>query len=300
MQSKQTPTIEVRGVTKSYGRTKAVDGLDFDVYPGKVTGFLGPNGAGKTTTMRIILGLIHPTSGSAHVLGSPYADLEDPLRKVGALIEGAGYHPARSARRHLIGVASTGGLDEARVDEVLAMVDLESAADRKVEGYSLGMRQRLGLATALLGDPEVLILDEPANGLDPAGIRWIRSYLKEFARGGRTVFVSSHALAEMTSLVDDVVMIRQGRLVTQTGIEDLVRGDVVVVKTNEPTRFLEALQSEGLDAESHPDGRLMIKATSPGRVGEIAGAHGISLIELTTSTQTLEDVFLEMTERSGA
>lgn len=296
----QTPTIEVRGITKSYGRTTAVDGLDFDVYPGKVTGFLGPNGAGKTTTMRMILGLIHPTSGSAHVLGSPYADLENPMRKVGALIEGAGYHPARSARRHLISVASSGGIDEARVDEVLAMVDLESAADRKVEGYSLGMRQRLGLATALLGDPEVLVLDEPANGLDPAGIRWIRSYLKEFAEDGRTVFVSSHALAEMTSLVDDVVMIRQGRLVAHTRIEDLVRGDAVLVRANEPTRFAEALESEGLVVERRPDGRLMIKATSPGRVGEIAGAHGVSLIELTTSTQTLEDAFLEMTESNGA
>ncbi len=219
-----TPVIEVRGLSKTYGRTIAVDRLEFDVAPGKVTGFLGPNGAGKTTTMRLILGLIGPTAGEARVLGVPYRELRRPTLRVGALIDGEGFHPSRTARQHLRILAALAGLPNARVDDVIDHADLARAADRKVGGFSLGMRQRLGLAGALLGDPEVLILDEPSNGLDPAGIRWVRGFLRSVADSGRSVFVSSHALAEMANLADEVVVIKEGRLITHTKTSNLLTG----------------------------------------------------------------------------
>jgi ABC-2 type transport system ATP-binding protein len=213
--------IEVRDLTKRYGGVLAVDRLGFALAEGAVTGFLGPNGAGKSTTLRMLLGLTRPTAGSATIDGVPYRELRDPVRTVGALLEATGFHPGRSGRDHLRVLATAAGLPPARVDEVLDLVDLTGAARRRAGGYSLGMRQRLGLAAALLGDPEVLILDEPANGLDPEGVHWLRGLLRRLAAQGRTVLVSSHQLAEVAQTVDDVVIIARGRLVTQTTVSDL-------------------------------------------------------------------------------
>jgi ABC-2 type transport system ATP-binding protein len=213
--------IEVHDLTKRYGGTLAVDRLGFTLAEGAVTGFLGPNGAGKSTTLRMLLGLTRPTAGSATIGGVPYRELRDPVRTVGALLEATGFHPGRSGRDHLRVLATAAGLPPARVDEVLELVDLSGAARRRVGGYSLGMRQRLGLAAALLGDPEVLILDEPANGLDPEGVHWLRGLLRRLAAQGRTVLVSSHQLAEVAQTVDDVVIIARGRFVTHTRVAEL-------------------------------------------------------------------------------
>jgi ABC-2 type transport system ATP-binding protein len=217
-------TIEIDGVTKRFGPVLAVDDLSFTVPQGTITGFLGPNGAGKTTTLRVLLGLVRPTAGTATIGGVPYGRRDQPLRVVGALLEASGFHPARTARDHLRVVAAAGSMSTARVDEVLGRVGLADAADRRVGGFSLGMRQRLGLATALLGDPSVLVLDEPANGLDPAGIRWLRDLLRGLSREGRTVLVSSHVLAEVAQTVDHVVIVERGRLVTSSPLRDLTRG----------------------------------------------------------------------------
>lgn len=216
--------ITARGLTKRYGSIEAVSDLSFNVEAGTVTGFLGPNGAGKSTTMRMVLGLVEPDAGTATVLESPYAELADPMRRVGAVLDGESFHPQRRAHAHLRALAAAAGIDRGRVEEVLALVDLDGAAGRKVAGFSLGMRQRLSLASALLGDPQVLILDEPANGLDPAGIRWLRTFLRGFADEGKAVLVSSHLLGEIAQLADDVVVIDRGRLVTQSSIEALTAG----------------------------------------------------------------------------
>jgi ABC-2 type transport system ATP-binding protein len=216
--------IGVRGLTKRFGSVLAVDQLSFDVRPGTVTGFLGPNGAGKTTALRMLLGLIRPDSGTATINGRPYRELAQPLHQVGAVLEATGCHPGRTARAHLRVQAAAGHTDPARVDEVLAQVELTSAAGRRVGGFSLGMRQRLGLATALLTRPQVLILDEPANGLDPEGVRWLRDLLRGLAADGRTVLVSSHLLAEMAQTVDDVVIVNRGRLITQAPLAELTSG----------------------------------------------------------------------------
>lgn len=292
--------IEVEQLTKRFGSTLAVDDLSFSVAPGTITGFLGPNGAGKSTTMRAILGLVRPTSGNTTVLGRQYRELEMPSQRVGALLETFDAHPGRSGRSHLRVLALAGGIAGSRVDEVLALVDLGAAGRRRVKGYSLGMRQRLGLAAALLGDPEVLVLDEPANGLDPQGIRWLRDFLRSLASEGRTILVSSHVLAEVAQTVDEVVIIDRGRLLRHVAIaevEALAAGSTTV-RSPDAGLLLERLVSAGLGARSVGEGRLEVSA-SPEHVGEIAASAGIVLHELTPARGTLEEVFLELTGEPG-
>jgi len=292
--------IEVERLTKRFGSTLAVDNLSFSVAPGTITGFLGPNGAGKSTTLRSILGLVHPNAGTTAVLGKPYRELERPLERVGAVLETFDAHPGRSGRNHLRVLAAAAGLPRSRVDEVLALVELTGTARRRVKGYSLGMRQRLGLAAALLGDPEVLVLDEPANGLDPQGIRWLRDLLRSFARDGRTVLVSSHVLAEVAQTVDEVVIIHRGRLVrhaTMAEVEAMAAGSARV-RSPEAERLASLLAQAGFDARSLGDGTLAVTAT-PEQVGELAAAHGVVLHELTVERATLEEVFLELTGAEG-
>jgi len=288
--------IEVERLTKRFGSTLAVDNLSFSVAPGTITGFLGPNGAGKSTTLRSILGLVHPNAGSTAVLGKPYRELERPLERVGAVLETSDAHPGRSGRNQLRVLAAAAGLPRSRVDEVLALVELTGAARRRVKGYSLGMRQRLGLAAALLGDPEVLVLDEPANGLDPQGIRWLRDLLRSFARDGRTVLVSSHVLAEVAQTVDEVVIIHRGRLVrhaTMAEVEAMAAG-FARVRSPEAERLASLLTQAGFESRSFGDGTLAV-AAAPEQVGELAAAHGIVLHELAVERATLEEVFLELT-----
>ncbi|HSF61342.1 MAG TPA: ATP-binding cassette domain-containing protein [Gaiellaceae bacterium] len=292
--------IEVEQLTKRFGSTLAVDDLSFSVAPGTITGFLGPNGAGKSTTMRAILGLVRPTSGNTTVLGRQYRELEMPSQRVGALLETFDAHPGRSGRSHLRVLALAGGIAGSRVDEVLALVDLGAAGRRRVKGYSLGMQQRLGLAAALLGDPEVLVLDEPANGLDPQGIRWLRDFLRSLASEGRTILVSSHVLAEVAQTVDEVVIIDRGRLLRHVAIaevEALAAGSTTV-RSPDAGLLLERLVSAGLGARSVGEGRLEVSA-SPEHVGEIAASAGIVLHELTPARATLEEVFLELTGEPG-
>ncbi len=292
--------IEVEHLTKRFGSTLAVDDLSFSVAPGTITGFLGPNGAGKSTTMRAILGLVLPTSGSTSVLGRQYRELEMPLRRVGALLETFDAHPGRSGRNHLRVLAVAGGIPRSRVDEVLALVDLGAAGRRRVKGYSLGMRQRLGLAASLLGDPEVLVLDEPANGLDPQGIRWLRDFLRSLANEGRTILISSHVLAEVAQTVDDVVIIHRGKLIRHAAmaeVEALAAGSTTV-RSPDADRLLELLVSAGLDARSVGEGRLEVMAP-PEQVGEIAASGGVVLHELSAERATLEEVFLELTGEPG-
>jgi ABC-2 type transport system ATP-binding protein len=289
--------IEVAGLTKRYGSTLAVDRLDFRVPAGTITGFLGPNGAGKTTTLRALLGLVRPTAGTATILGRRYRDLEEPSRHVGAVLEASNVHPGRSGRNHLLVLAAAASIPATRVDEVLALVELGAVGRKRAKTYSLGMRQRLGLAAALLGDPEVLILDEPANGLDPQGIRWLRDFLRSLAAEGRTVLVSSHVLAEVAQTADDVVIIHRGRFVAQSSMAEMaarVEG-AVRVRSPDAARLRERLAAEGLAAaELSPDGLSIPEATSE-QVGEIAAAAGIVLHELVRETGTLEEAFLELT-----
>ena len=288
--------IEVSNLSKSYGRVVAVDDLSFRAEPGRVTGFLGPNGAGKTTTLRVLVGLLHATSGEARVLGRRYVELDRPAQRVGAILEANAFHPGRSGRNHLRTLARAGVVDETRVDELLALVDLTAAENRRVKGYSLGMKQRLALAGALLGDPEVLVLDEPANGLDPQGIRWLRDLLRRLADDGRTVLVSSHVLAEVAQLADDVVIIAKGKLITQAPVEQVVHSATHGTRARSPQRvaLLDALRAGGLQAERFGDDGVVVDAESA-RVGELAAARGIVLHELAAQTATLEDVFLELT-----
>lgn len=292
--------IEVEGLTKRFGSTLAVDDLTFTVPSGTITGFLGPNGAGKSTTMRAILGLVHPTVGRTAVLGKPYPEIEHPVRRVGVLLETFDAHPGRSGRNHLRVLAVAGGIPRSRVDEVLAMVDMGTAALRRVKGYSLGMRQRLGLAAALLGDPEVLVLDEPANGLDPQGIRWLRDFLRSLATEGRTILISSHVLSEVAQTVDHVVIIHRGRLVRQAAmaeVQAMVAG-ATTVRSPEVERLAGVLAQANLEAHAVDDGRLAVSAP-PEQVGELAAAHGVVLHELTRERATLEEVFLELTGDPG-
>ncbi|HVD25620.1 MAG TPA: ATP-binding cassette domain-containing protein [Gaiellaceae bacterium] len=289
--------IEVERLTKRYGKTVAVDDLTFRVESGRITGFLGPNGAGKTTTLKAVLALIRPTSGETKVLGRHYRDLDDPVRKVGAVLETSRYHPGRSGRNHLRVVAAQAGIARQRVEEVLELVALKDAARRRVGGYSLGMRQRLGLATALLGDPEVLILDEPANGLDPAGIRWLRDLLRQLAARGHTILISSHVLAEVEQIVDEVVIIHRGRFVTQSSTAALAAqvSAGVRVRSPEAERLRAALAAEGMTVAALDDGVLGVSEGTAERVGELAAANGIVLHELTPQKATLEEAFLELT-----
>jgi ABC-2 type transport system ATP-binding protein len=291
-------SIAVEHLTKHFGTVRAVDDLTFETSPGRVTGFLGPNGAGKTTTLRMVLGLVRPTAGRALVEGRPYADLDQPLRTVGASLEAASFHPGRSGRDHLRVLAAAGRLPEQRVDEVLELVGLTDAAGRGAGGYSLGMRQRLALAAALLGDPRVLVLDEPANGLDPEGIAWLRRFLRYLAGAGRTVLVSSHVLSEVQQTVDDVVIISRGRLVRQAALAELDDPATrsALVRTPDPAALAAALAGHGLPAPvADEDGRWRVPATAPAAVGAAAFAGGVELHELTAAATDLEATFLQLT-----
>ena len=295
----ESPVIEARRLTKAFGAHVVVDDLSFEVRGGRVTGFLGPNGAGKTTTLRMLLDLAAPTSGTARIWGRPYAQLDDPSRRIGVMLDSSAFHPQRSARDHLRWVAAAAGLARPRIDEVLEEVDLTGAGRRRVRELSLGMRQRLGLATALLGDPELLILDEPANGLDPAGIRWLREWLRSFARRGGTAFVSSHQLGEIALMADEVVVLRAGRLVTHTTVENLTVGTApaVRVRSAEPDRLTELIVSAGGRVDAVDTGALRVRGLGPEQVGLAALKGGVVLHELVTERHSLEDVFLELTEK---
>jgi ABC-2 type transport system ATP-binding protein len=287
-------TIQVEHLTKRFGPVKAVDDLSFEVGPGIVTGFLGPNGAGKTTTLRMLLGLVAPTSGTAMIGGLRYRDLRDPVRHVGALLEASSFHPARPAVEQLRVVATAAGLPLARAEEVLDHVGLADAAGRPVGGFSLGMRQRLGLATALLGDPAVLVLDEPANGLDPEGVRWLRTLLRSLAAEGRTVLLSSHLLAEAAQTVDEVVVISGGRLVIQCPVADLIGGGRprVRIRTPQATLLRDRLAARGIAAElAAPE--YVAAATDAETVGAVLAEGGIAVHELTTD-RSLEDAFFAL------
>jgi ABC-2 type transport system ATP-binding protein len=292
--------IEIRGLTKRFGSVLAVDDLTFDVATGQVVGFLGPNGAGKTTTLRMLLGLITPTAGTALIAGRRYVDLPDPPGTVGAALEAASFYPGRTARDHLRIQALAGGGGRAgrdRIDEVLELVDLTRAADRRVGGFSLGMRQRLGLATALLHDPQLLILDEPANGLDPEGVRWLRELLRGLAVDGRTVLISSHILAEVAQTADDVVILDRGRLVAQSSLSELVAGarQVVRIRTPKANALCTLLTTAGISATVVVPDRVEVSDATPERIGTLAAEHRIPIFETSTETANLEDVFFQLT-----
>jgi ABC-2 type transport system ATP-binding protein len=295
--------LEVAGLTKQFGPVRAVDGLSFTVAPGQVTGFLGPNGAGKTTTLRCLLGLVRPTAGTARIGGRPYAELDHPLRHVGAALEAADFHPGRSARDHLRYLAQASGLPPSRVDEVLRIVGIEEYADRRVGGYSLGMRQRLGLGQALLGDPGVLVLDEPSNGLDPAGIAWLRGFLRGLAAEGRTVLVSSHVLTEVQQTVDSVVVIARGRLVTTGRLADLEAAQArVLVRTSDPGALAELLKATRPEAAVDARGGdgLEVSGWTTDDIGRLAHRNGVELLELGNQPGDLERLFLDLTRDAVA
>ena len=288
--------INVDHLTKRYGTVVAVDGLSFDVGPGRVTGFLGPNGAGKTTTLRMLLGLTAPTSGTAIIDGVRYRDLPQPARSVGAALDNDCFHPGRSAIEHLRITAIAAGIGRGRAAEVLGMVGLTEAAGRRVGTFSLGMRQRLTLATTLLGDPGVLILDEPLNGLDPDGIRWMRDLLRQLARDGRTVLVSSHLLAEAAKTVDDVVVINRGRLAAKGPVTELTAATSTTrIRTPDAGRLMSALGHEGITAGLVVDaGTVEARGADPDRVARIAASAGVIVLELTRHTDNLEELFFDL------
>jgi ABC-2 type transport system ATP-binding protein len=295
--------VAVEGLTKRYGDMTAVDGLWFGVRAGAVTGFLGPNGAGKTTALKMIVGLARPTAGCALVNGSPVVSVAADAGLLGVYIESCGAHPGRSARNHLRSLAALAGQPRSRVGEVLALVGLEQAAGRRVGTYSTGMRQRLGLAAALLGDPEILVLDEPLNGLDPHGIRWLRTFLREYAARGKTVLLSSHVLSEVAQTVDDVVVIHKGRLVHQGPIEELARlgGGGVLVSTPSRERLAAAVRRAGGRVEhQNGGGRLVIAGLDAAQVGELAHDERVVVHELAPHGSSLEDVFFTVTEEEAA
>jgi ABC-2 type transport system ATP-binding protein len=290
--------IEIRDLTKRFGRVLAVDGLTFDVHPGRVTGFLGPNGSGKSTTMRCMLGLDRPEQGTTMFDGKPFASFRRPLHEVGALLDAGYVHPGRSGRNHLRWLAASNGLPVTRVGEVLDLVGLADVARRKVRGYSLGMRQRLGLAGVLLGDPHTIILDEPANGLDPEGIRWIRDVLVHLARQGKTVLVSSHLLSEISLMADDLVVIGRGRLIEQGPVRQFIDRHAdqwVRVRTPDPAPFAEQLRLAGATYQPlAPDG-IEVFGLAIEQVGELAARGGVVLHELSPQSSSLEDAFLKAT-----
>jgi len=287
--------ITVSGLTKTYGDRTVVDRVSFELEPGTVTGFLGPNGAGKTTTMRMITGLVPASAGQALVGGTPYASLPNPGAVMGTLLDAGAVHPGRTGRTHLRILAGTLGVDAERVDEVLELVGLTAAAGRRIASYSLGMRQRLGIAGALLADPPVLMFDEPANGLDPEGIRWMRDLLRGHAARGGTVLLSSHLLGEIETTVDRLVVIGGGRVVADGPIRSLLGTDGAVVRALEPTRLGTALTGAGLDVQAGPDGALHVPGASPERVGRLAAAHGLVLTDLRPLEHGLEDLFFSLT-----
>jgi len=294
------PALSVRGLSKRFGHVVAVDDLTFDVEGGRVTGFLGPNGAGKTTTLRILLGLVHPTGGQALVHGRPYVELERPAEVVGAVLEATGFHAGRSARDHLRVLATAARLPLSRVDEVLAEVELEDAARRRVGGFSLGMRQRLGIAAALLGDPEVLVLDEPTNGLDPSGVHWLRALVRDRADRGGTVLVSSHLLAELALAADDVVIVKDGRLVTSGSVADVTRGSPsVLVRTPQADRLRGVLRAAGVAAELAGPDEVLAHDVEAEAVGRAVAAAGLVVFEMRVQQPDLERAFLALTADTG-
>ena len=292
--------IEIHGLTKRFGSVRAVTDLSFEVQEGRVTGFLGPNGAGKSTTLRMLLGLVHSDGGEASFAGRSYEELEHPSAQVGAVLEEASFHPGRSGRNHLRVLAAAGGHPPERVDEVLAQVDLTGdAPDRRVKGYSMGMRQRLAIAAALLGDPDVLILDEPTNGLDPPGIRWMREMLRSQAGRGRAVLVSSHLLAEVAQSVDELVVISHGELRASGPLQQVLgaaEGAVTRVRAADNERMAAALRERGISVDEEASGALVALGTAPEVVGQVAAEHGLALVELGAVSRSLEDVFFELTE----
>jgi ABC-2 type transport system ATP-binding protein len=288
--------IKIDHLTKRYATVTAVDGLSFEVVPGRVTGFLGPNGAGKTTTLRMLLGLTAPDSGTATINGVRYRDLPDPLHGVGAALDNDCFHPSRSAIEHLRIMATAAGIPRARATQVLAMVGLAEAGHRRVGGFSLGMRQRLTLAAALLGDPSVLIMDEPLNGLDPDGIRWMRDLLRQLAGQGRTVLVSSHLLAEAAQTVDDVVVITAGRLAAQGPVAELAAATSTTrIRTPDIGRLIGALDREGIGARLTEPDTVEVRGADPDRVARIAAAAGVTVLELSRHTDNLEELFFDLT-----
>ncbi len=291
----QGQIVQTVALTKRFGSFAAVDGLDLTVAPGRITGFLGPNGAGKTTTLRMILGLVAPTSGSATIGGRRYADLPHPAQTVGAALEATNFHPGRSGRDHLRVLAAASQVPTSRVDEMLDLVGIPAAARKRAGQYSMGMRQRLGLAAALLGNPSVLILDEPSNGLDPEGIRWLRELLRFLASQGMTVLVSSHLLAEVDQMVDDVAIIANGRLVTSGPIETLRGVRSSRVRTSDPIRLAEALRAAGIAVELGDDGMLAAQTDDLVRVGDLALAAGLPIHELSVHRAALEDLYFSLT-----
>ncbi|GAA3166477.1 ABC transporter ATP-binding protein [Blastococcus jejuensis] len=293
--------IAARGLTKTYGPKKAVDGIDFTVEPGRVTGFLGPNGAGKSTTMRMVLGLDRPTAGSVTVNGHRYQDSAAPLREVGALLEARALHPGRSARDHLRWLAVSNGIPARRVDHVLDLVGLEGVAGQRVGKFSLGMGQRLGIAVALLGDPPVVVLDEPVNGLDPEGIRWVRNLARELAAGGRTVFISSHLMSEMALTADHLLVIGRGRILADCSTSDFIAehaASYVRVRSPQPGDVADLLLRQGLDVTRHEDDELRVQGLDAAAIGELVGKSGLFLHELTLVRSSLEDAFMTLTADS--
>jgi ABC-2 type transport system ATP-binding protein len=301
MTAERTDVVTADHLSKRFGRVFAVDDLSFRLQHGTITGFLGPNGSGKTTTLRMLLGLAKPTQGTPLLFGQSYARIANPACRVGAVLEATDFHPGRSGRDHLLMLAYAADLPASRAGEVLAKVDLADVGGRRVGGYSMGMRQRLGLAAALLGDPELLILDEPANGLDPEGVHWLREFLRGFAAEGKTVFVSSHMLAEVAHTVDDVVIINHGKLVAVSSLADLLarstRGTHVVAP--EAERLHDLLRARGLESRVLDTHELLVSGATPAEVGEIAGTAGLFLHELSANESNLEDIFLELTAKEA-
>ncbi|MGX7671444.1 ABC transporter ATP-binding protein [Plantactinospora sp. DSM 117369] len=293
--------IEVRGLTKRYGSDTVVDDLSFTVEPGQVTGFLGPNGAGKSTTMKMILGLAAPTRGSVTIAGRRYSDLPVPLTEVGALLDASAVYGSRKAYDHLLALAVSNGLPRRRVDEVLARTGLEGVAGKRVGGFSLGMRQRLGIAATLLGDPRVLIFDEPVNGLDPEGIRWIRDFMRSLAGEGRAVLVSSHLMSEMAQTADHLVVIGRGRLIADTGMSEFMHANgegTVLVRVPDPGSFARRLVAAGATVRDGLEASLVVSGMTSGEIGKLAAYHGVVLSELTPQRASLEDAFMELTRAS--
>jgi ABC-2 type transport system ATP-binding protein len=293
--------ITASGLSKRYGSTLAVDDLSFEVLPGQVTGFLGPNGAGKSTTLRMVLGLDAPTGGSVTIDGRPYAKLRRPLFEVGAMLEAKAIHEGRSARNHLLCLAQSNGISRHRVDEVLEIVGLTSVAHKRVGSFSLGMGQRLGIGAALLGDPGVLIFDEPVNGLDPEGIVWIRNLLRSLAAEGRTVFVSSHLMAEMALTADHVIVIGRGRLLAEASIDELIQGssqNFVRVRSLHDDQLATLVREKGGSSRPEADGSIAVTGISAAAIGDLAGANGIYLHELSPQEVSLEEVYMQLTHDS--
>jgi len=297
-----TAVLGVHGLVKRFGSVVAVDDLSFEVESGTVTGFLGPNGAGKTTSLRALLGLVTPTSGTTTVFGRPYRELPDPTRRIGAALEASGFHPGRKAIDHLRATALAAGIPVARAGAALTEVGMEAAADRRVGGFSLGMRQRLALAVALLGQPEVLVLDEPGNGLDPEGIHWMRGFLRSHADRGGTVLISSHVLSEVAQTVDNVVIVAGGRLVASSTLDDLIRqtsGGTVRLRSEDAGALCDALVARGAKATRAEADLVVAMGATAIEVGRMVADSGVAVFEMTTDESNLEDIFLELTSNGG-